>query len=369
MVMYCTSADKRSVSKTTSILSFLILLSLILCIPGTTFGAPFKKMKQKHKNDVVIMKNGDRNTGEIRKMQFGVLYLKSDLAADTLKLDWEEVSGVESVARYEFETHTKDIYIGIIQKDAEKVPGYLDIVLDNDSKVQLKIIDIISVREMGQSFFSRIKLSLDAGASFTSANSRKQTNINFSASFRRPKYTTMLEAHSQFSGEPGTEKTARHEIEILATRFLARKWDAVFISGFLHDNQQELELRTTVGGGILRSVYETNRTLFYSIGGVVYNNENYFPEAQSDRNNIEALGAVGFSTYRFRGSSFNTLLSVFVSLSDPGRIRVDSNFNWKWDIVSDLYLKITFLDNYDNRPPETGINHNLNITSTIGWSF
>jgi Protein of unknown function, DUF481 len=369
MVMSCISADKKLTSRATSFLSFLILMSVILCTPGNIFGAPLKKMKQKHKNDVVIMKNGDRNTGEIKKMQFGVLYLKSDLAAETLKLDWERVSGVESVARYEFERDTKDSYIGTIEKDGDRTPGYLNIVLDDGSKVQLNIHDVISIREMGRSFFSRINLSLDAGASFTSANSRKQTSFNLSSSFRRPKYTTMLEAHSQFSGEPGTEKTERHELEILATRFLARKWDAVFLSGFLHDNQQELDLRTTVGGGILRSLYESNRTLFYSIGGVIYNNENYFPEAQSDRNNIEALGALGFSTYRFRGSSFNTLVSFFVSLSDPGRVRVDSDFNWKWDIVSDLYLRITFLDNYDNRPPETGINHNLNITSTIGWSF
>src|SRR6185436_15471897 len=113
-------------------------------------------------------------------------------------------------------------------------------------------------------------------------------------------------AHSQFSHEPGSEKTERNEVQIGATRFLAKKWDAVLLSGFLHDNQQELELRTTVGGGILRSLYESHRTRFFTVGGAVYTNENYFPEAQSERNNIEALGALGFQTYRFRGSSFNS---------------------------------------------------------------
>lgn len=368
MDMCCTSADKVDPLKLRIVIVLILVFFAVLCLPKSSI-AGLKKMKQ-HKGDVVLMNNGDRNTGEIKKMEFGVLHLKSDLVADTLKLDWQEVSHVESMARYEFETETKDVYVGTIEKTPEdELPGSLTVVLDNGSKVELKIIQIISIREMGRNFFARINLSLDAGASFTSANSRKQTSFNLTASYRKPKYTTTLEAHSQFSGEPGIENTERHEVQLAATRYLARKWDAILLSAFLHDNQQELDLRTTLGGGILRSLYESNRTRFFTVGGVVYTNENYFPEAQLDRNNIEALGALGFQTYRFRGSSFNTLVSTYVSLSDPGRVRVDTNFNWKWDIVSDLYFKVSFQDNYDNRPPETGITHNLNVTSTVGWSF
>ncbi len=355
------------------LIKFLLIFLFVLSFLDKASGVegPLKATKLKHKKDVVVMTNGDRNTGEIKKMQFGVLHLKSDLAADTLKLDWEEVVGIQSIARYEFETINKDIYVGTIATDpnGQFSPGKLSILLDDGSTVQLKTIEIISVREMGRSFLSRVNLSLDAGLSYTSANSRTQSNFNLSLSFNKPKYAGTLEGHSQFSGEPGTEKTERHELQIGATRFLAKTWDAAFIAAFLHDNQQELQLRSTVGGGIQKTFYESHRTLFYSIGGIVYTKENYFEEAQSDRDNAEALGSVGFSTYRFRGSSFNTVVGVFMSLSDPGRVRVDTNFNWKWDIVSDLYWKISFIENYDNSPPENGINHNLNITSTVGWSF
>lgn len=345
---------------------------LIFAFPEESFAqSNLKKLKQKHKNDLVVMNNGDRNTGEIKKMEFGILYLKSDLVADTLKLDWEKVIRVQSTARYEFETRTNEIHVGMITKDPEEAvpPGELEILKDDGSLVRLKIPEIISVREMGHSILSRINLSLDAGVSFTSANKRTQSNLNFSVSFQKPKYSGTLSAYSQFSGEEGVNKTARHEIQITATRFLKQKWDTVFLAAFLHDNQQDLQLRTTVGGGVQRTFYQSNRTLFYAIAGPVFTNENYFDEAQSDKKNAEFLGALGFSTYRFRGSSLNAVVSTYVSLSDPGRIRIDSNLNWKWDIVSDLYWKISFIDNYDNGPPEFGINHNLNIQSTIGWSF
>lgn len=349
----------------------LFVTVFFVCLFQAAVSESLPKIKVKHKTDIVIMENGDRNTGEIKKMEFGVLYLKSDGVADTMKLDWERVVRVQSIARYEFETRSKDVYVGTIVKDANnEVPaGDLRIKLDNGSIVQLRIVEIIAVHEMGKSFLSRINLSLDAGASFTSANQRAQTNVNLSTYYRRPKHTASMFFSSQFSSEPGTEKTARHELQILGKHYLKRKWEGVALGMFLHDNQQDLQLRTTAGGGIERIFYESNRTLFYTIGGVVYTNENYFDEFRSDRDNVEALAALGLSTYRFRGSYLNTIVFVYPSLSDPGRLRIDTAFNWKWDIVRDFYWKIYFVDNYDNRPPPEGINHNLSISTTVGWSF
>jgi putative salt-induced outer membrane protein YdiY len=350
---------------------FLLLTLFLPSLASSGFGEAFPRLKVKHKTDVVVMENGDRFTGEIKKMEFGILYLKSDRAVDTLKLDWERVVQVRSIARYEFETGTKDIYVGTLAISPEKEVrlGELEIVQDDSSPVRLKVNEIISVHEMGRSILSRINLSLDAGASFTSANKRTQSNLNLSLSFRKPKYSTSLTASSLFSAEPDTTKTARHELQIVADRYLGKKWDAVSLAAFLHDNQQNLQLRTTVGGGFRRNLIETNRTVFYALGGAVYTNENYFEVNHFDRNNAEGLAALGFSTYRFRGSSFNAGIWVFPSLSDPGRLRVDSTLNWKWDIVSDLYFKINLIDNYDNQPPPNGIHSNLSITTTMGWSF
>src|SRR5262245_7922682 len=96
-------------------LSFLAITLLFPYIALAQFNKPLLH-KIKHKTDVIVMENGDRNTGEIKKMEFGVLYLKSDRAADTLKLDWERVSSLESIARYEFETIRKEVYFGTIAK-------------------------------------------------------------------------------------------------------------------------------------------------------------------------------------------------------------------------------------------------------------
>jgi len=352
----------------------LVALLFAMLSPCGVFAAGFgviKSGKIKHKNDVVIMENGDRNTGEIKKMEFGVLYLKSDRVADTMKLDWVRVLKLESIARYEFETREKELWIGTPAANlTSEVPaGEMEIVQDDGSIKSLKIAEIIGIHEMGRSTLSKINLSLDGGASFTSANKRAQSNFNLSTSFRRPKHSVSINVSTLFASEPDTTETARHELQIQGTHNLTKKWDAILLGALLHDSQQELQLRTTAGGGIQRAFLETNRTLFYGFGGAVYTNENYFGEGNSDRNNAEALAGFGFSTYRFRGSSLNTSVLIFPSLSDPGRVRIDTNFYWKWDIVRDLYWKISLTNNYDNRPPPNGINNNLSVTLTVGWSF
>jgi hypothetical protein len=354
--------------------ALIVFLFFPLLLPCLSFAEPKKKVKTiklKHKNDVVVMENGDRNTGEIKKLDFGVLYLKSDRVADTLKLDWKRVIRVQSIARYEFETRQKELYIGVIQADpnGEAPAGILRILLDHGPQVEVPIADVISIREIGRSFLSRMNISIDAGMSYTSANNRGQSNINFSGTFNKPRYSGSLDLSSQFSGEPGTEKTSRHEAQLVGRRFIRKRLDALFLAAFLHDKQQDLDLRTTLGGGLEGTLYESNRTIFTVIGGVVYTKEKYSVDESTDRNNAEALGALRFATYRFRGSSLSTQISVFPNLSDPGRIRVDGDFEWKWDIVMDLYWKIGITNNYDNRPPPGGINHNLSITSTVGWSF
>jgi len=352
----------------------LSLIFLIAFFPFSVSAAGFGVLntgKIKHKNDIVLMENGDRNTGEIKKMEFGVLYLKSDRVADTMKLDWVRVVKMESVARYEFETINKELFIGTpaAHISDEATSREMKIALDDGSIISLKVADVISIHEMGRSFLSRINLSLDAGGSFTSANKRTETNVNVSTTYRRPKHAFSVNFSSLFGSEPGTEETARHEFQAQGSHYLAPNWDVLFLGALLHDSQQELELRTTLGGGARRMIVQTNRTIFYTVGGAVYTKENYFGDANVDRNNAEALGGLGFSTYRFRGSSLNSTLFVYPSLSDPGRVRIDSYFYWKWYIVSDLYTKISLSDNYDNRPPPGGIHNNLSTTFTVGWSF
>src|SRR6185369_5056953 len=70
-----------------SVVSFLLLL---LC--GTAAG--------KNIDDVVILKNGDHLTGEIKGLQSGELRVKADYMAEEVRLDWSRVERLESKSTF-----------------------------------------------------------------------------------------------------------------------------------------------------------------------------------------------------------------------------------------------------------------------------
>src|SRR5438477_2743404 len=54
----------------------------------------------KRKDDVVVMKNGDKFTGEIKSLQYGELIFKSDYMKDSVHLDWKRVETLQSQDKY-----------------------------------------------------------------------------------------------------------------------------------------------------------------------------------------------------------------------------------------------------------------------------
>lgn len=50
--------------------------------------------------DVVVLKNGDRLTGEIKGLQRGELRIKSDYMAEAVRLDWTKVERLESKSTF-----------------------------------------------------------------------------------------------------------------------------------------------------------------------------------------------------------------------------------------------------------------------------
>src|SRR3981081_1569635 len=67
--------------------SFLIVLCSV-CLAQTCFA--------KNKDDVIVMKNGDRLTGEIKQLDHGLLYFKSSYMNGSVQLDWNEVATLQT---------------------------------------------------------------------------------------------------------------------------------------------------------------------------------------------------------------------------------------------------------------------------------
>jgi Protein of unknown function, DUF481 len=354
-------------------------VSLRICaLPFLLFGFLFLPLalsaanptKTKHKNDSIVLDNGDRMTGEIKKMEYGMLYFKSTRAIGTLQFDWLRIRRIHSIASYEFELASGIHMVGVIAEDPENqvAEGALQLNLRSGDSVTIKLQDILGIREMEHSILSRINLSLNAGITFTEANHSAQFTLQTSISFVKPKYSLTINGNSLFTTQTGAEDTNRHELFMAAKRNISNKWSYLAIGDLLHDSQLELDLRTTAGGGLQRNFVKTNRSNFFGFGGAAYTRENY-TGSDPDRSNGEFLTGLGLSAYEFRGSEIGAYVIVYPSFTDFGRVRVDTSDFWKWELVTDLYWNVSVFDNYDSQPQPGAPNNNFGITTSIGWTF
>jgi Protein of unknown function, DUF481 len=57
------------------------------------------------------------------------------------------------------------------------------------------------------------------------------------------------------------------------------------------------------------------------------------------------------------------------ALSEPGRIRIDTNMSYYIKIISDLKWNISFYGNWDNEPPPGLNGSDYGTSSGLSWTF
>src|SRR5271170_6218441 len=64
--------------------------------------------------DVVVMKNGDRLTGEIKGLDAGVLYMSMEYILGTSSVQWSKVARLESTQLFLVKTEDGSVYTGTL---------------------------------------------------------------------------------------------------------------------------------------------------------------------------------------------------------------------------------------------------------------
>lgn len=326
----------------------------------------------KRKDDVVIMNNGDEFTGEIKGLQYGELVFKSDYMKDSVHLDWKEVR----------ELRSKDTFI-VSLADGNRVTGFVEKrqapedhgsdfrIKASGSAIEVNSADVIGIGQKEDSLWNQLTGSINYGFGFSSSNNSTNSSLGADVAFRTAKNAVQLATSSQFDSQSNAKNTNRFTFDAQYARSLTQRWLAVGLFSALKSNQQDLELRSTYGGGIGRKLIRTDSTALTLVGGAAYSHESYVsqPGTHPIRNNAETLFGVTFSTFRFKTLNINSQSLFFQSVSDPGRLRVSSQSNLRVELVRNFYWNLQLYENYDSRPPITAPKNDLGVTTSLGWTF
>jgi putative salt-induced outer membrane protein YdiY len=348
--------------------SFVFARTAMILIPMLLACNAFAKRK----DDVVIMKNGDSFTGEIKGLQHGELIFKAAYMLNAVHLDWTRVQQLDSKDTYIVGLTSGLRVTGSIGRVAKACDsgGQFQIVAGN-SAVEVKPTEVIAIQQHEVSIWDQLTGSINYGLSFSSGNGSTNSSLGASAAYAAEKNAVQLNTTSQFDSQSKGKNTNRFTLDSQYERTLTGKWIAAGIFSLLKSNQQDLDLRSTYGGGFGRRLIQTDRTSLLAIAGADYSHERYFAEAGTVpiRNSAESLVGLTFSTFRFKTLGLNSQLLLFPSLTDPGRVRLSSQSNLQIELVRNLYWNLQLYENVDSRPPTSAPKNDLGVTTSLGWKF
>jgi hypothetical protein len=334
-----------------------VAATIVLFIATTTFAA---------NTDVIVLRNGDRLTGEVKQLRHGKLTLATD-DVGTLDIEWDKVVAVTTTLSYEVVTTNGARYVGVL---APVAATELQVVAADGSVTVLAFLDVVSFASIKTGFLERIDGTLDVGGSYTKSSGVGQATVDLDATYRWPSYNvfTAFESIVTRTSESGT--ITQFTLRSGYTHFRRDGW-IVSPFAFLTRN---VDLGLSFGAAAIltagRYVQRSNRSeTLVALGGAIGK------EALIDDRTITDVDAVvsvttSFYRYDYPKSTVDLSLLVFPELNRPGRVRANANGKLTHELVKDLIAAITVYDTFDNQPQVPDVSRNdIGISFSIGWTF
>jgi putative salt-induced outer membrane protein YdiY len=318
------------------------------------------------KTDVVVLRNGDRLTGEITELDRGRLTFKTD-DIGTLAIEWDNVKSVTAAATFEVVDLDGRLYFGALRPGLQE--GELNVVSAEGSQT-LELSRAVRIQRLGATLWQRLDGSIDAGVSYTSSSELLKIDLAARVVLTRRAHEFSVDGNSTITRQPEVEQTRRNSLTLNYERRFPSRWVA-FAQAELEQNRElGFDLRGSVAGGGGRYFVQGRRHDLLAALGLRVNREK--PLEGEATTNTEAALALTFDRfyYDFPKVDVYATLAGFASLSDWGRVRFEGDVRVKRELLKDFSVSFRVYESYDSRPPTEGAERNdYGVTFGLGWTF
>ena len=338
----------------------LVFLNLLLALTALA----------RNTDDVVVLKNGDRLTGEIKGLQSGELRIKSDYMAEAVRLDWARVERLESKSTFTIWLVDGKLVTDVMRLLPANSSERGNFVIGNSETIRVQQLDVIRIAPADRGFWKRLEGSIDFGFSFTSGNDQYQTQLAATTTYRTGDHSFTASIDSAFSGQTEGTSLTRNQFSFDYRKQLTPRWYVGGLVDLLRSDQQSLKLRTSVGGLAGRNLMQTEHTRLSVFGGIAGTRENYSESLGKPKStNADAIAGADFATFRFSSTDIRSRFSLFPSLTTPGRTRLQLTSDLRIKIVKDLWWGFHVYENFDSKPPVRADKNDLGVSTSLGWKF
>jgi hypothetical protein len=332
-------------------------------------------LSAREKTDVLVMKNGDRLTCEVKGLEAGVLYVKLDYVEGTISVQWSKVARLESSRLFIVKTENGSVYTGRPSTTAAPgdQPAKIQVAETPDKKVVIDRSQIVAMGRTSEKFWQRFNGDISTGIIYSKGNQAAQYNLSSLVEYPRERWAAQASFDSSLSSSTGATASTRHQLNFGALRLL--RWNNYFYSGvasFLQSSEQGIGLQTNFGGGIGRYLKNTNRAKISMLGGLAWQRTKYDEPTGAlltTQNVTAAMIAADVKVFKFKKTRLNLSATLIPAISEPGRVYFRTNGSYYVKLFSNLSWNFSFYGSWDNRPPGRLSGSDYGTSSGLGWTF
>ena len=328
----------------------------------------------RNKVDSLVMNNGDRLTCEIKGLDNGVLYVGLDYAQGTVQLDWSKVNHVESRQLFLVKTQDGSMYMGALstpQTEGAR-PLHIEIMEEEGNNVAVGSAEVVGIDETSENFWQRFSGAINSGITYAKANQTTQYTLGADAQYIRERWTAGANYTSTLTSNTGVNTSTRNNLQGNYRHLM--RWNNWFYTGIgslLQSTEQQIQLQSSLGGGVGRYLKSTNRAMVSLFGGIGYQNTRYtVTDVQSaSQNTAAAMVGVDAALFKFDKTNVSLTATALPALNQPGRIYSNVNAGYFLKFWGDFTWNISFYGSWDNQPPLNFSGSDYGMTSGLGWKF
>jgi hypothetical protein len=315
------------------------------------------------------LKNGNLITGEIKKLEYGLLTYKTD-DISTLTVKWRDVMKLWSKETFEMTYSTGDTYFGSLDttSNAREI-----VLVIGGTRLIIQMDSLVKIFQVKKSFLQRVDGSINAGFNYTRSSKVLKFSFSEDAGYTTFQHRVNLNSSSEITQQKisdSTDLTEKQDLNLSYYRYFKDRWFVVTFSGVEQNTGLGLDSRVQIGAGGGKELFQNNLNAINVLSGLIGNRER--PTEGESTNNLEATAVIQYRIYKYSIPKviLSSSLGGFANLTDWGRLRASADLKVDFEFYKDFIFSISGYYDFDNKPASEGAaKYDWGLNTSVGYTF
>ena len=303
--------------------------------------------------------------GTVKKVDRGVITIKTEFSKNNIRVERERIKSIITQNQLMLTDRYGTRNYGTIAGSGQ---DSIFLTMEENEVLSYHWDDLFTMEEYRKGFMDRFSFSIDLGFSMAQANNLIQWSSNGAIGYKAINWALESSFNGIISSQDESETIYRWEQQIEFSSYLRKNWFLHSELGFLTSSEQKIDSRFVPRLGVGKILVRLNEVNWSIIGGGNMNFEKFIDNPE-ERRTIEVFFGMDFNIVDLGDLNISNRNSIFKSVTETDRWRVDSAIDFRYKLPLKLYLSTGFTYNFDSSPTSGADGTDYLLRVGVGWEL